>query len=93
MQMQLVHKIGLKYLYSSPTKFLEVNRQLSLFPPLAGMLKWTGILTDVHIQGEPNFLSTSGQAGGGRQKWTLWPGASFYERSPVWILLLHRADL
>lgn len=26
MQMQLVDKIGLKYLYSSPTKLFEVNR-------------------------------------------------------------------
>lgn len=30
MQMQLVHKIGLKYLYSSPTKFFEV-KSLTLF--------------------------------------------------------------
>lgn len=64
MQMQLVHKIDLKYLYSSPTKFFEVNGELSLFTPLAVVLKLTGILTDVHIRGKPNFLSTSGQAGG-----------------------------
>lgn len=49
--MQLVHKIGPKYLYSSPTKFFEVNRQLPLFTPLAAEPKMMGIMTDVHIFG------------------------------------------
>lgn len=34
-----------------------------MFSPLAVVLKLTRILTDVHIQGEPRFLNTSGQAG------------------------------
>lgn len=49
MQMQLVRKIGPKYLYSSPTKFFEVNHQLALFLPLAVEPKMTGIMTDVQI--------------------------------------------
>lgn len=64
MQMQLVHKIGPKYLYSSPTKFFEVNRQLPLFSPLAVVPKLMGIMTDAQIQGDQIFLrSTSGRAG------------------------------
>lgn len=56
MQMQLVHKIGPKYLYSSPTKFFEVNRQLLLFGPCVVEQTRMGIMTDAEIQGEMFFL-------------------------------------